>query len=180
MTEAKVKAHLINILDELGYDFSKFTIDGFAEWIAAWRGRPIEMVRIPLPPDMFGAWIKSERTDYIFYDDGPFRVHSIHILLHELSHVLLNHKTIHVDANVDILLHHYLRSLDTDGSLATLVTLQGLCRTLKYTDQQELEAETLSSLTQARVFHLAGLDALTQPSQTPVMHAMVEGLGFDR
>jgi hypothetical protein len=181
MAEVDFKEELVRFLDELGYDFTQFTIGGFAHWIAAQNGRPIELHRLSLPADMFGAWIPGRHADHIFYDDGPFPFHCTHILLHELSHVLLNHRPQRLNAEVaDALEQTLTTSAGAQGLDHQLQDLPGLLRTLRYTDQQELEAETLSGLIQLRVFQHAGLVALTRPIHHPGMRGLVESLGLDR
>jgi hypothetical protein len=175
MPKMDFRERLTRLLDELGYDFSTFTIDGFVEWVAARRGRPIQLVPMPLPPELFGAWINARQADYIFYESAPPQVHTVHILLHELSHILLGHQTMPMGDDLTLILHP-----GEEPAAYSLHALHGLCRSVTYSDDQETEAETLSALIQSRVFHLAGLEALTHPCHNQHMQTIVQGLGFDR
>lgn len=178
--ERELKTELQHFLNDLDYDFRHFTLESFVEWIAVQRRRPILLHPMPLPPELFGAWIPGASADYVFYDDGPFQLHATHILLHELSHILLNHQTVPLESHIGQWMESGLTSADPNQLEAALETAQGLCRSVTYTDRQEFEAETLSSLIQSRIFQLAGLHALTQPVHHPGMRQFVEHLGLDR
>lgn len=178
--EREIKTELQQFLNDLDYDFAHFSIGGFADWIAAQRQRPIILHPMPLPPELFGAWIRAERADYVFYDNGPFQLHATHILLHELSHILLNHQTAPFANELCRWVEQGLTSTDPLQVQSAVATAHGLCRSVSYSDIQELEAETLSRLIQSRIFKLAGLAALIQPTQHAGMRQFVEHLGLDR
>jgi hypothetical protein len=55
-----IEACMQALLDSLQYDFENFTIEGFVEWVARSRGRPIAFVPRALPSKVFGAWVKGE------------------------------------------------------------------------------------------------------------------------
>jgi hypothetical protein len=176
MRAERLQERLTRQLDGWGYDFARFQISDFIAWVEARRGRPIRVFPRSLPPEMFGAWIEGDTADYIFYEDEPLHVHTIHILLHELCHILLGHKTVHIGGNLPI-------AAPTSAEQETLETQQaltGLFRQVSYGDTQELEAETLSSLIQQRVFQQAGLAALSRSGQEPAMRAFLQGLGMDQ
>jgi len=86
-TKTRMKA----LLTELDYDFSRFTLDGFARWLAKRRGQPIVFVPWEMPPSLFGAWIASDGRDYIFFDRDTQPIHQTHIKLHEMAHMLCDH-----------------------------------------------------------------------------------------
>lgn len=176
MPNPTLKERLAAVLDGLGYDFTRFNVWDFAHWLAARRGRPIHLMPMALPPELFGAWIKSQQADYIFYEAASPEVHVVHILLHELSHVLLDHQTLPLDDGLTLLLHYG----HNRQAPAAFQQVEALFRNINYTDAQEHEAETLSALIQLRVFRLAGLGALTTPSANPEMRQIIGGLGLDR
>lgn len=164
------------IVDRLEYDFSKFNIYHFIEWVAERRKRPIYLKTWQFTKSIFGAWLPKDGFDLIYYETGLSEVHTIHILLHELSHMLLNHVPITINQESASL----FRTIgDPDPSLHEQVII-GLCRSIHYADVQETDAETLSALIQTRVFRMAGLAALTHNSHRPEMKQLVEGMRFNR
>ncbi|MCC6191701.1 MAG: hypothetical protein IT318_21950 [Anaerolineales bacterium] len=175
MVNLSLRARLLQLIDSLEYDFSRFDIADFTAWVAARRGRPIQVVPMSLPPELFGAWIESDAADYIFYEDEPLHVHTVHILLHELSHILLGHKTVRVCGDLSTTAQAARAPEDAQPSQA----LNGLFRKVGYADEQEIEAETLSSLIQHRVYQQAGLAALSHIGQGPEMRQFMQGLGMD-
>jgi hypothetical protein len=90
--------------------------------------------------------------------------------------MLLGHETVHLGNDAAI------------GSLSGAMTettetqqlLNGLFRQVGYADEQEVEAETLSSLIQQRVFQQAGLAALSQAREEPAMRQFLQGIGMDQ
>jgi hypothetical protein len=176
MDSGAFQAKLRSLIDGWDYDFSQFDIAGFTGWVAARRGRPIHVVPRSLPPELFGAWIEGPTADFIFYEDEPLHVHTIHILLHELCHMLLGHKTVHLgnEAALGAL------SGAVPETNKTQQLLNVLFRQVGYADEQEVEAETLSSLVQQRVFREAGLAALSQVREEPAMRQFLQGIGIDQ
>ena len=175
MRDATLKKRLNLKLDKCGYNFSEFRLDEFTRWVADWRGRRIQFVPMNLPPGLFGAWIEGPKVDFIFYDDDPPQTHITHIILHELSHILLGHQTAHV-GNV---ISDYLQSNNSAAASAPeFVT--GLLRTVQHNDEQEIEAETLSALIQQRVIRQAGISALEHQGSAEGMRQFVRGMGYDR
>lgn len=56
------------------------------------RGREIHLVSSPMPTNQaFGLWIGTSAADYIFYQCRTTRPHQVHIVLHELGHMLADH-----------------------------------------------------------------------------------------
>lgn len=74
-----------------------FDIQAFCDGIAAQRGRPLYLhsvqgfsgIEAPC-----GIWIASETSDHIFYEAATSPLHRDHIILHEVSHMLLNHTSV--------------------------------------------------------------------------------------
>jgi hypothetical protein len=99
----------------------------------------------------------------------------VHIVLHELCHILLGHKTAIVGRDFSRLLQ-----ADADASQPTAQqALTGLFRQVSYEDEQEIEAETLSSLIQLRVYQQAGLAALSHTGDGLAMRQFMQGIGMD-
>jgi hypothetical protein len=136
-----VKARMQALLDSLGYDFSRFTLEGFADWLAKKRGRPIVFVPRPMPASISGAWIKGAYKDYVFYEINTPTVHQAHIQLHEMSHMLCNHSTIEIGPQQAQSLFCCIDTQDAQSVLLRSV----------HTSAIEGEAETLTALIQEQV-----------------------------
>ena len=95
-----IEKRVARVLDELNYDFTDFSIEAFAQFIGKRLGREILFIPLRMPPARFGAWIrdKDEPLEFIFYQQGLTSVHTIHILLHELGHLILGHPTAELGA----------------------------------------------------------------------------------
>lgn len=149
------------------YDFSHFTMPSFVAWIEARRGRPIHFHPWPMPPTLFGLWLKSADTDFIFYQRDTLALHQVHIQLHELAHILCGHETLEVCSE------------NMSGILRQILTGEGLRMRSYYTDAVEAEAETLSALLREEIYRQRRLTQLTHPlvadESTQQMH---RALGF--
>lgn len=149
------------ILSGLEYDFAHFTIDGFTDCVAERLGRPIRSVPMLMPPGLFGAWIKGPKAEYILYESPPPFVHSVHIRLHEMSHILLGHRTLEINAQG-------LACLSSDGAKAAAQSMiRGAYRSSYGDKGEECEAEELSYLIQCRVFNLTRSTALAARGDQP-------------
>ncbi|MGV9278822.1 hypothetical protein [Streptomyces griseosporeus] len=120
-----------------------FRIEDLAAAVARPRGRPLRL--IPLPgtqttgAGICGVWIALADADHVYYSVVTSRVHQVHIVLHELAHILLDHRQ---DGEPD---HDGLRRLFPDLDPATVARLLARDRTRSTTGQEE-EAELLASL----------------------------------
>ena len=132
------------------YDFSHFTLPGFIAWVEKERGKAIQMTAWAMPATIFGAWMEEEEMDYIFYDVDAIPLHKAHIQLHELAHILCGHATIKVTKKT------LAQVLMDEFSAADL-----LLRSTK-SNQEEQEAELLTSLIQEQLHRYARLDELTK------------------
>jgi hypothetical protein len=86
-----------SFIDTLDYDFARFSMHEFVQWLNRRRGREIVRTPYPIPtPTASGAWIAGEESDYIFYDEAASPLHQTHIQLHEIAHMLRGHPTLQV------------------------------------------------------------------------------------
>ncbi|HID65164.1 MAG TPA: hypothetical protein EYP49_20795 [Anaerolineae bacterium] len=138
-TKARMKA----LLAELDYDFSRFTLGGFARWLAKRRKRQINFVPWEMPPNPSGAWVAGASQDYIFYDRDAQPIHQTHIKLHEMAHMLCGHPTVRVESEQALF-------LPAEPAISRV-----LLRSI-HSDQEELEAETLATLIQGQILRCAG------------------------
>ncbi|NJO83556.1 MAG: hypothetical protein HC828_12560 [Blastochloris sp.] len=52
---------------------------------------------VPFHPTLYGVWIPAEQGDYVFCNDGLQPIHQTHVILHEIVHMLLNHRLHRLD-----------------------------------------------------------------------------------
>ncbi|GAB2879657.1 hypothetical protein [Streptomyces mayteni] len=138
----RFKARCDELIGELTVP-EPFAIENLAEAVARRRGRPLRL--IPLPGNdtggsgICGVWIALGGADHVYYAPVASPVHQAHIVLHELAHMLLDHRQ---DGAPD---RESLRRLfpDLDPAMAARLLARDRTRT---TTGQEQEAELLASL----------------------------------
>jgi hypothetical protein len=117
-------------LRELGLDQAR-DIDEILLAAQELSGRAIELVPFELnSTTVHGMLVSTDAVDYVVFRPGTPRLHREHVILHELSHVICDHKGHTADAG------------------------QGLVRALgrtSYEDRQEAEAEMMASLLGERI-----------------------------
>ena len=118
-------------------------VDELCERVAQRRQRAIHLEARPLPATLAGAWLASDRSDYIFFAQDAPPPHQEHIKLHELAHILCDHRPITDQAE---LLHEQLF-----GRLDPTIIRSMLARS-RYDTRQEREAELVASLIEQRWF----------------------------
>lgn len=152
-----VTSRMLTRLDQLGFDFSCFTIERFVSWLETRTNRKIFLLAVKMPIDMYGAWISdAERPhEYIFYDSSVPPLHQGHIQLHELSHFICEHETLKVAGND---LQAILQAIQS-GKMPPCVAQSALLRTPN-SDEDEIEAETLAMMIQSRVIQHKRLNEL--------------------
>ncbi len=119
-----------------------FAIDTFAEQIARQRGRPIEIHAFPLDGLLTGVWVATRSLDIIFFDERASPSHQVHIILHEMGHILCDHRGIDESALATM--------LPVSSPHRVAERLRAL-RPDQYDDTDEREAEMLASLIMTRV-----------------------------
>ncbi len=147
------KSNAEKILTELRYDFSTFTIEGFIAFVGKTKMREIMTIPWDMPPTLFGAWMSDdeEPREYIFYRDNVPWIHQVHIQLHEVSHFLLGHPTLHINRK------KIAEVLERKTSLPF-----GDLPRLRSSDKTDLEiqAEYLAALIQKAVIKNSSMDRL--------------------
>jgi hypothetical protein len=135
------KARMKALLTELDYDFGRFTLDGFARWLARRRGREIVFVPWAMPPNLSGAWVAGDGRDDIFFDQDTQPIHQTHIKLHEMAHILCDHPTVQVEPEQALLV--------ADPAISRVLLRS------THSDREEQEAETLATLIQEQILRQA-------------------------
>ncbi|MBP2475661.1 hypothetical protein JOF53_004533 [Crossiella equi] len=89
----------------------------------------------PLP---YGMWLAGTTADFIFYREDTTEMHQQHVILHELGHICLRHRTDTID--------------DVDAARIT----GGAAKRTVYGDGQERAAELFAYLVEQRAGSLNG------------------------
>ena len=87
-------------------------------------------------PGPYGAWLATSRADYIFYQEPATRPHQVHIILHEIGHMITAHRS---DEQDDDMLHMLYPAVAPDAIRRAL-------RRTSYDTTQEHEAETAATI----------------------------------
>ncbi|GHE54037.1 ParH-like protein [Streptomyces sp. P9-2] len=142
---------LESVLDDLDLP-DPFDVVELIARVSKKRGKPIHLHSFPgMPGDELpcGAWIATDKADHIIVEDATSPLHRDHIVLHEVSHMLLGHTPRQT-------LGRAFRHLD-----AELVT--GVLGRTSYETAEERSAETLAGLIATRAA-LRGTGDRTTPS----------------
>jgi hypothetical protein len=122
-----------------------FEIAALCDAVAHRRGRPMHIHRVERLPGPCGWWLEAEDADHVYVEAGTSPLHQTLIILHELSHMLLEHRS---DAAIDAMFPltgraagHFLARSD-------------------FEPREEHEAELLASMILAD----AGWEARAEPS----------------
>lgn len=129
-TEAGIGSGVLEMLPVDG------DLAGLVTSIAAARGRPIIVTRLPLPPGISGLWDERSATrDVVVIDDVPMAPSRYAaVLCHELAHIVLGHHgVVEVPAGPTL-------SGTVDAAIA-----QRFLKRCAYDDQMERDAENLAT-----------------------------------
>lgn len=123
-----ILAQMEDRLKKIDYDFSKFTIHDFAQWVASKRGVDVhlESSELTLPT---GFWFMSDDGAHVVFSESLSKMLETITILHELMHIYLGHETKYIPSNY--------RLLDCFQGIATRDPLQ------KSKEDQEAEIGAL-------------------------------------
>lgn len=140
------------VLNQLNYDFSRFTLDDFVAHISQQTGCNIFLFPFAAQGAFLGAWVSDDESDneYIFYEASLSSIHKVHTILHELAHFLLGHQTRTItEAEI-------MAIAEGRASLPEMTAFRQ-----KTSSKQEQEAETLAASIFTRVLAEADHAATT-------------------
>nr|WP_042183126.1 hypothetical protein [Kibdelosporangium sp. MJ126-NF4]CEL15373.1 Cinorf13 protein [Kibdelosporangium sp. MJ126-NF4]CTQ95588.1 Cinorf13 protein [Kibdelosporangium sp. MJ126-NF4] len=114
-----------------------FDLPTFCADVADKRGRRLELKPMPglSAAAPCGMWLSLAEVDYILYEPTTSKLHSEHIVLHEIAHMLCDHR-LGIDVSV-------LRRLFPTISIDVVRRVLGR---VNYATEQEQEAEMLASM----------------------------------
>ncbi|MCQ4043233.1 hypothetical protein ACFOSC_20285 [Streptantibioticus rubrisoli] len=81
-----------------------FSLEEFCASIAEQRGRPLHLLPLdgPADPDLpCGIWLGLDAADIVFYEASAADILKVHIVLHEIAHMLLGHVAPELDVADD-------------------------------------------------------------------------------
>lgn len=148
----EVSQRIQTVLDGIEYDFNQFSLDGFIKHLEVSRKRTIVQVSYEFNPGLTGLWIPAETADYIFYTRLTHPIHQVHIILHEVAHMVLEHPCKRID---QILPPSLVKSLRLSEAVLTRSVLN------PSSDFEELEAEAFVYIVQQRIVAAKRLSQLT-------------------
>jgi hypothetical protein len=161
-----------------------FDITTFCMAITRQRGRRIALVPTSgilgdrLAP-FSGLWIAGPSADFLFYDDSTSQLHWENSVLHELGHLLFDHRPHGTISDDELTLLQLLLPGLSVERLKDIVG--GALGRAGYTHRQEREAELFA----ARVWQRAGRTLVissrrhASESETLVLRRLAEALGPD-
>lgn len=83
---------LLQELSRYEYSWQEFDLEGFVLWCEQRAKRKIELYdQLDCPNNVFGAFVRTDDTDWIFVASHLKGVHRLQAVLHELAHILLGH-----------------------------------------------------------------------------------------
>lgn len=136
-----------------------FTVEAMVAVVEELRGRKVMLVPMPrkvLSPDTAcGLWLQARVADIVFYESGTSEDHRDRIVLHELSHMLFEHRGAMAPEELQRVLPHISVSRIA-RFLGAGVPVMG--RT-SYGTADEHEAEYLARLLQAKGRTLTGVSS---------------------
>lgn len=69
-----------------------FTLERFVRELRDSRSKPVELVEAPLGGTAPCGWlVPTSRVDYVCYPSNTSWLHQLHIVLHEIGHLVLGH-----------------------------------------------------------------------------------------
>ncbi|MGW3964193.1 hypothetical protein ACWED2_30565 [Amycolatopsis sp. NPDC005003] len=141
-----------------------FDIRSLCDRLAAKRHRPIRLAQMALPADSPGGLLVSTKSaDYIFYDCRISSMHQLHVIAHEIGHLLWEHRAGGGDAEAS-------RSLLPDDFSPALI--RNMLGRSHYDDPEEYAAEVFATLILPRVSSWSP----EPPSVAPEVAALVARL----
>lgn len=141
------------------------TVEDFCALLADKRGRALYLHPMPHRPVAAiacGVWIGTANADHIFFEDNTSRFHRDHIILHEVGHILCDHRL--TGSSSDDLVSLLVARFDQTLVERTL-TRAG------YTEEQEQVAEMVATL-------LREITAARAPHSPGVLGQWELGLGY--
>jgi hypothetical protein len=166
----EVDTHIRAAIRQLDYDFRHFTLDHFIAHLIQYRQRDIILTAFPFGQGFYGAWLKQETADYVFYNAAAHPVHQVHSILHELGHIVLGHQGVSLEHALPPALLAALNQRRVVGRLRQ-VGIQH--------SPEDHEAEVFVRLAQQEIMFANRLEQLTaRTSSIDALEQFTRSLGY--
>ncbi|MCA0455435.1 MAG: hypothetical protein LCI00_15775 [Chloroflexi bacterium] len=167
---ANVSQRIQSVIDGLHYDFNQFSLDGFIQHLEVSRKRAIVQVAYEFNPGLTGLWIPAQTADYIFYTRSTHPIHQVHIVLHEVAHMVLEHPCKRID---QILPASLVQALHLSDAVLTRIAGKPI------SEVEEVEAEAFVYLVQQHIVSARRLSQLTNgQSSIEGLNRFTDSLGL--
>jgi len=111
-------------------------------------------------------WVATESADHVWYEPATSVFHRSHIIVHELSHLIWEHRLTDDDEAIRLLFP------DLDPAM-----VRGVLARASYSSEQEQEAETLADMIMEEAGRSHGDMAPEDPASESDLHRLEEGFG---
>nr|WP_260867924.1 M10 family metallopeptidase domain-containing protein [Streptomyces sp. SAJ15] len=148
MRVGRIRRQCKRLIQELDLPAST-DLQGLCDIVARRIGRPIRLVPMSLGGVVSGMTATTDDEFWIFYELRTSPWHQIHIVLHEIGHLLLGHDqdpTVTEDA-----LRLWAPSVDAATAMRRMGLAPGLARHHAYDNLAERETEVLGTLLMGHV-----------------------------
>ncbi|WP_228473449.1 ImmA/IrrE family metallo-endopeptidase [Streptomyces calidiresistens] len=121
---------------------SPFDVRSLCDAVAEYRQRPLLLEAVEgvagSENELCGLWVELDHADFIFYEASTSPLHRDHIVLHEIGHILLGHRAVGGDADLDVNLTGLFTGIDPE-------TVRNVLGRSSFSSRQEREAEQLAT-----------------------------------
>ncbi|MEM9954337.1 MAG: hypothetical protein AAF846_22190 [Chloroflexota bacterium] len=95
-TSTKNDQTIEEMLQELNFDYTRFTLKNYIDHVAAHIGRHLELVPFDLSVATTGMCVRTKNGDFIFFNENRHRLLQEHIVIHETAHLLFGHQMLRI------------------------------------------------------------------------------------
>ena len=81
------------------FDFHRFEMARFVDFVEKKRCCKIVLTPWKLPPCISGVWMTAGCYEFIFFEKEAHLLHQLHFQIHELCHILCGHETWRLDVD---------------------------------------------------------------------------------
>ncbi|MEU8828022.1 hypothetical protein [Streptomyces sp. NPDC048636] len=148
MRVGRIRRRCKQLINELGLPAST-DLPGLCALVAERVGRPVHLVPMSLGGVVSGMTASTDEGFWVFYELRTSPWHQIHIVLHEIGHLLLGHEQ--DPAVTEDALRMWTPSVDVTTAMRRLGMTPGFARHHCYDNLTERETEVLGTLLMERV-----------------------------
>ncbi|WP_370132528.1 hypothetical protein [Streptacidiphilus sp. EB103A] len=167
MDAKELHRHCTQVVDEIVLPVP-FDVNALVDLFEEERDRPISLMPMPggfRAGSPCGLWVATDDCDYILYG-GTRKAHQVHIILHELAHMRLGHKS--SPADQDELAQLLMPTLNP-------ALVRSVLGRTAYTTQEERAAELVATMLTVRAGRV--IAPVPRADVDPGMANLVQHLG---